>query len=256
MVYTWSKFYYGFEVTDENKYLSFSEGGPELIAEVRVGRYSLTTGLLRVASAMSDAGGQTYSVTLDRVTRTATISAAAPFSLLVTSGSTSANSIYPLIGLTGADRTGTNIYTGNAVVAKEYRPQFKLQDYISPKHYKRSIDPSVRKAADGTVEVVRFGVERLIQMNLVMATDLPGDGMVIRNNPTGVDDLQDFMDWLITKAQLEFMEDEDDPGQYLTMLLERSPESQTGTDYRLQERYDRNLPGYYDTGRLIFRVVE
>jgi hypothetical protein len=256
MIDTWSKFYFGFEVTEENRYLSFSEGGSEIIATVRIGRYSPTTGLLRVASAMSDAGGQTYSVTMDRITRKATISAAGPFELKISSGSTSGSSIFSLLGFSGSDLTGTNIYTGTGQVAKEFKPQFKLQDFVSPDHWKKSIDPSVKKAADGTVEVVRFGVERLMQLDIKFSTNKPMDNVVILNNPTGIDDLQEFMDWLITKAQVEFMEDKDDPDSYLTVLLERTPDSQTGTDYKLKELYAKNLPGFFDTGQLVFRVVE
>lgn len=256
MIHTWSKIFYDFEVKPENSYLSFQETtGPERTATTRTGKYAPTKGLQRVANAMSDEGTQTYSIQLDRLTRLATISATNPFTLKVNTGSTAASSIFPLLGFTGADRTGTNIYTGNAPVASEYVPQFKVQDYIDPAHWKKSIDATVKKAADGSVEVVRFGVEQLMQLNFKWATDMKMDNGVIRNNPTGVADLVRLMDWLITKAEVEFMPDENNPNFYYTVLLDRSPQSATGTDYQIDEQYEKNLPGFFDTGRLVFRVT-
>jgi hypothetical protein len=255
MINTWSKFYYGFEVTADNSNLAFDEGGPELIATVRQGKYAPVRGLLRTADAMSDVGAQTYAITLDRSTRLVTISAAAPFSLLVATGSTLSTSLYAALGFTGADRTGTNIYTGNAPAMVEYAIQFMLQDYIEQGHWKRAIDPTVKRAADGTVEVVRFGVEEMLQFNLKYVTDLPMDGRVIRNNPDGVAALVQLMDWLITKTPIEFMPDENDPDTYITMLLEKTPDSASGTDFKLSEQYVKNLPGFFETKTMIFNVV-
>lgn len=255
MINTWSKIYFGFEVTPDNSSLSFSEGGPELIGTVRQGRYAPTLGLTRAADAMNDAGSQVYAMTMDRSSRRVTISAAAPFELLVATGTTSMTSIFPLLGFTGADRTGSNSYQGNLPSMIEYLPQFKLQAYIDPEHWKKSIDPAVKKTADGQVEVVRFGVEQLMQFNLTYVTDLPMDGRVIRNNPSGVADLVELMDWLITKTSVEFMADEDDPDTYITVLLERTTDSTTGTDFKLSELYVKNLPGFFETKVLTFRVV-
>lgn len=256
MIDTWSKLFYDFEVTLDNRYLSFQETtGPERSAEIRTGRYAPTKGLARVAAAMSDEGLQTYSVTLDRLTKRVTISATSNFTLKIATGSTNDSSIFPLLGFTGADRTGSNTYTGNAEAIREYVPQFKLQDYIDPAHWKRSIDATVKKTADGSVEVVRFGVETLMQMNIKWVTNKKMDNKVIRNNPAGVEDLVRLMDWLMTKAEIEFMPDEANPNTYYTILLERTPQSQTGTDYQIDELYEKNLPGFFESGRLVFRVT-
>lgn len=256
MINAWSRFYYGFEITPDNQYLSFSEGGPELIATIRQGRYAPTLGLEAVAAALNDAGTQIYTVAMDRETRRATISASNPFSLLIASGSTSARSVFASLGFSGADVGPGLTFTGAGQIGSEYRPQFKLQDYIEPEHFKKAIDSTVKKAADGQVEVVTFGLERYLQANIKFATDKAMDGKVIRNNPTGVDDLVDLMDWLITKAGLEIIPDDSNPSEFFTVILEKTQESATGVDFRLRELYDRNLPGFYETGILLFRVIE
>jgi hypothetical protein len=175
---------------------------------------------------------------------------------LVSTG-TPGNTIWELIGFSGADRTGSNIYTGNLQsTMKVYRPQFKLQDFISPEHFKKAIDPTTKKTADGKIEVVRFGTERFIQMNMRMITNKPMDGKVIRNNPTGVEDTIEFMDFATTKAEFEFMPDAADPDTFLTVILDKTPEAPDGTGYKLDELYERNLPDFFETGRLMMRVVE
>jgi hypothetical protein len=253
---SWSKFYYSFQVDATNQYLSFDEGSGEVVATIRRGKYAPTQGLLEVASQMNNVGGLTYTVSMNRATRKVTISSTSNFTLKVNSGSTFASSIFALLGFTGADRTGASSYTGNLQIAKEYAVQFKVQDYIAPEHYKKSVDTTIKKAADGTVEVVTFGLERYIQLNIKYVTNKASDGQVIRYNANGVEDLVEFLDWLITKAPCEFIPDEDDPASYFTVLLDKTPDGQTGTDYILKELYAQNLAGYFESGRLIFRVVE
>lgn len=255
MVNTWSKFFYDFEITADNRYINFDEGSGELTAELKQGRYSLTDGLQHIADQMSDVGTQGYIVSLNRVTRIATIQAAAPFDLLVATGSAVASSGYPLAGFTGADRTGANSYAGNALVGREYVPQFKLQDFVDPEDNVRTVDSTVRKAADGSVEVVTFGEEKILKAQIKFATNIRQDGRVIRNNPSGYEDLREFMRWCIRKAPVELMLDENAPGVFLKLMLESTPESKDGIEFRLKELYTRNLPGYFETGILDFRVL-
>lgn len=256
MINTWSRIYYDIEITSDNRYLSFDEGGSELIAEVTRGKYTPTQAVAQVAAAMSDAGTQAYSVSMNRTSRRVTISAAAPFTLRTTSGSTAASSVFSTLGFSGADVGPGTTFTGAGTLGREYRPQFLLQDWISPDHYKKSVDSTVKKTADGRVEVVTFGLERYLQMHIRWATNKAVGGDVLRSNPTGVEDLVDLMDWLITKAPVEIIPDENSPGTFYTTILERTAESQQGTDYKLKELYDKNLPNFYETGPLTFRVIE
>lgn len=256
MLNAWSRIYYGFEVTESNQYLSFNEGGPELIASVRPGKYSLTQGLDALATAMSDVGSQVYSASVDRETRRVTISATGAFSLLITTGSTFASSIFPMLGFAGADVGPGMTFTGAGALGTSYHPQFKFQDWVSPDHFKRSVDSTVKKTAGGQVEVVTFGRERLIQLNIRYATDRPMDGRVIRNNPAGVQALVDLMDWLVMKAPVEIIPNEASPATFYTAIIEKTPDSPTGVDYKLRELYEKQLPEFFETGILQFVVVE
>ena len=254
-VHTFSKFYYDFIIDTDTQYLPFNEGAGELIADITRGSYAPTVGLFAVASAMNNAGTQSYSITLDRLTRLVTISADANFDLLVVTGSP-ASTAFSRLGFTGFDRTGTNIYTGDLPIAKVYEPQFKLQDYMPSSVNTSSIDPTVRKTADGRVEVVRFGTEKFVEMQIKFATNRPMDGVVIKNNPTGVEDLIDFMEHLITKEAVEFMPDVGDPNTYQIIRIEKTKGDKNGMAYELEEQYKKNLPDVYDSGLLTFRLVE
>lgn len=255
MIHNFSKFYYDFEVTQDNLNLPFDEGSGEIVAAVQRGSYSPSKGLLAVTTALNGIGTQGYSVTLDRITRLVTISASANFTLPVQSTAIQ-NNIFSLLGFNGADRTGSNVYTGDSPTSMVYTPQFKLQGFIPAEINKKSIDPTVKKTADGSVEVVRFGVERFIEMEIMYATNMPMDGKVIKNNPSGYDDLILFMDHITRKSQVEFMPDADSPEIYQNLILESTPNDRDGLGYQLKELYSKGLPDIYETGRLIFREFE
>lgn len=253
---TFSQFFYDLQITPDNLYLDFDEGSGELTAEVDLGSYSPVQGLTKIADAMTTAGTQAYSITLDRATRLVTISAPGPFDLLVSTGSSVGSDCFSTIGFNGADRTGSNSYTGDTPILSVYRPQFVLQDYIKPDHWQKLIDPTSKKTADGKIEVIKFGVETFVQMNIKFATNKKMSNQVIKNNPSGVEDLAAFMQFAVTKSQVEFMPDLSDPNTYLTLILERTSEDQNGTAFRLRELYDRGLPEFFETGIISWRVIE
>lgn len=254
---THSKFYFGYEIDSDNLYLDFSEGGPELTAVIPVGSYSLETIADAVAGALTEAGGQTYSASVNRITRKITISAPGNFELLVSSGSHLGSSAYSVIGFTGADLTGDDNYLGNQGAGSEYTTQFILQSYIPASNYQQAADAVVNKAASGRVEVVTYGTEQFIEMDLKFVTDIAQDASSpIRQNLSGVAALRTFLQFLVTKAPVEFMADEDDESTFETLILESTPLDQKGTGYKMRELYDRGLPGYFETGVLKFRVTE
>lgn len=259
LVTTFSKFYYGLIIDTQNQFMDFKEGaGPELTATLDVGEYTFNDILVEVKRALEDAGAFTYTVTGNRATRQITIaSATGTFSLLVGSGSHSGSSIYSLIGFTGSDRTSAMTYSGNGTSGSEYRPQFKLQSYIDQNDWQQAADASINKTASGRVEVVSFGVEKFFTFNIQFATDIDqGCNTVILNNPTGLEDLRNFMRYAITRSPLEFMPDKDLPNTFYKIILETTPDSSTGVGYKLHELYDKNLPGYFETGILKWRLVE
>lgn len=257
LLQTYSKFYYNYVVTDLNYILNFDEGGPELTALLNAGEYTFTDFATEIERALNDAGALTYTVTANRTSRTITVAASGTFSLLVSSGTSAGVSPFALMGFTGADRTGSATYTGNTTSGSEYRPQFKLQNYISSDNWQQAADASVNKTASGRVEVVKFGIEKFVQMQIRYITEIDQDcGGPIRNDPSALDNVQDFLQYAVLRTPLEFMPDENTPATFQTIIFDLSPASQTGTGYKLKELYDKDLPGYFETDVLKFRLRE
>src|SRR5690606_39212163 len=121
-------------------------------------------------AALNAAGEAGYTVTFNRNSRSFTIEAESNFDLLINSGSTAA-SAFGVFGFTGSDLSGADEYTGSSA-GSAYFPQFILQDYISTEDFQNLVSPSVNKAADGRVEVIRFGTEKFMQANFKFITNL------------------------------------------------------------------------------------
>jgi hypothetical protein len=259
MIQTYSKFYYGFEVSSDNRYVDFKEGAPELTATLNIGSYSMTEYAAELARALNAAGALDYTVTVSRVTRKFTVAASGTFQLLVTSGSHFGTSAFSKFGFTGVDRTGTNTYTGDTGGGSEYRMQARLQSYTPSSNWQGYSDASVSKSASGRKEVVGFGTEKFIEMNIKWVTDImlnnicPTDWH--RDSISTVADLRTFMQFITTVKPVEFMEDEDVPGTYETLVIEKTPAESKGTQYKLIELYDKGLVGFFETGTLTFRVL-
>ena len=256
MIRTFSKFYYGFQVTQDERFISIDEGGGEILVEVAIGDYDSQELAIAIQTALNASGANTYTVAFDRNLRKYTISADASFDILIASSSALGQSIYTIIGFTGADLTGLSSYTGDSDAGLEYQPQFLLQDYVPSDIFKRSASSTVNKTAKGTVEVVRFGIEKFIELNIKFITDLPMDGKVVKNNPNGLADAISFFDNITEKVKFEFMPDENDVDTFQTVLLESYPGFTDGTGYKLRELFAQNLPDYYETGLMRLRVIE
>jgi hypothetical protein len=254
---THSKFYFNYEITQDNNAIDFKEGaGPELQATIAVGSYSLTDFLDAIAAALNDAGALTYTVAVNRVTRIITISTTSTFSLLVSSGSRIGTGAWSAMGFSGADRTAASTYAGNLAAGSEYVTQFILQSHVATDDSIAAAEGTVNSSASGKVEVYRFGENRFMECNLMYATNraLP-TGSRIRNDASGLSKLRIFMQFLITKGPVEFMPNEDDEATFETLMLESTPDDKNGISYKLKELYGKGLPGFYETGILKFRRV-
>jgi len=252
---TFSTFYYGFEITDLNKYFNFDEGGGELTAEIQIGAYTLTEMLVALKTAMDAAGANTYSPSIDRATRLVTIASTGNYSILLNTGTQKGSSPYSLLGFTsGVDTTSALTYTGISQAGSEYTPQFWLQDFVDQNDYREKIDSKVNESANGTIEVFNFGTRKFTQMSFKFITDMAQDGHVIRNNPSGVSDCRAFLQEITTKNPVEFMVNLDDRNTYLKLVLGSTPSSSEGTGYKLIELVKNNLPNYYEINNLKFRV--
>lgn len=256
MINSMSSFYYGHTVTEETIYIDFAEGGVDYVAQLNVGAYSAEEFAIEVARALTAAGGQQYACTLDRTTRKLTIFADEPFDLNFGSGS-HGNNPYELMGFERTDKTGSNSYEGELPSGFSYRPQFPLQSYVDFKHSQRAASASVNKAASGkSFEVVSFGKERTMKCNIMFATDIyQGENGAIENNLNGVGDLQHFMEYITTKAVIEFMPDRNAPENFHKCILLSTPDSKDGVGFELQEMYSKGAMGYFETGKLTFIEV-
>jgi hypothetical protein len=256
MIRTWSKFTFGFDVESDNKYLDFTEDGFPQTAEIEFGNYTLGEGLSAVQSALNSSGQNTYTVTVNRSTLLVTISADDTFDLNIATGDTAANSIFGLLGFNFAsDLTGLSSYTGNAPCGSFYDPQFLLQDYVPPENFKESIDATVNRSASGRVEVVRFGIEQKIEMNIRYITNNVMDNVAIKNNQSGLESALAFMSYISQKKRFEFIPDVANLDSFYKVILESSPGFSKGTGFKLREMLSRDLPDFYETGVLQLRVV-
>lgn len=253
---TFSSFYYGYDITPDNNFLPFDEGSGELNAELAIGSFTLTEFASAIADAMTIAGTQVYTATVDRATRIITISSIANFTLLAGTGTTVPVSCFSLAGFTSSNKTGAATYAAQNPSGFEYRPQFILQNHIATSDWKSASSSTVNKTASGRVELIKFGDEQFMQCNIKYSTNLTQpSGSPIENQASGVTNLIAFMDWCRDKKPLEYMPDRATPATFEKMILESTPFSKDGTGYKLKEMYDMKLPFYFETGDLVFRKV-
>lgn len=252
-----SLFYYGHKVDETNNKINFTDItlGPELVAEIPVGSYTLTKFLQVVANALNVISANDWTVTVDRTTRLVTLTSSVASDLLFLTGSNALNSPFSLLGFTQSDFLNQTSFVATLPSGQSYSPQFPLQSYKSKEQNKKLVNAVVSKSATGdSVSVQSFGVDRFIKLNIKYATNNPTEGL-LRNNPNAVEELEAFMDYVIEKAPIEFIENELDPDTFDKVYLESAPGSQDGTGYELIEFFDRGLPEFFETGVLTFKLI-
>lgn len=250
------KFYYGIEIVTDNNTLDFDDGTGEISVVIPVGVYSPQEIALKIASLMTNAGSQTYSVTFNRSTRKLTIGASSNFEILIASGTHSATILYQTLGYTGgSDLTGASSYLAPSQCGYEFVPQFYLLDYVPVEHNVRSVQASINETATGSVEVVRYGTKRFMECSMDLITNKKIlDTTYWTYNPTGIEDALLFLNFATQKSKVEFMPDENKVNEYITLILESTEEDQTGIGFKLKEMLDLGT-GFYRTGKLIFREI-
>lgn len=255
-IQTKSSFIYGFIIDSESTLLNFNEGIIELTAELNPGSYSLTSMATEVARALNQIGTIEYVVTANRATRVFTISSTANFDLLCNTGSNVGLSGWEVFGFSVlTDKTGQSTYDGDFNAGKLFTPQFHLQDYISFDDWQGFASSSVNESASGVTEIYSLGSRQFSEFNIKYQNNgLSGSkGSSIDYDDNGVANLRSFMQFAITKGPIEFMQDRTDSNTFETMILEKSPGSSKGTEFKLKELTSRNLAGWFETGKLKFR---
>jgi hypothetical protein len=250
-VKTYSAFTYGHTITDSNKYIDFDEGAGELTATIVIGSYSLEEFKDAVAVALNAAGGQEYTVTINRTTRRLTISASSTFNLLAATGTNDTQSAYDLMGFV-ADTGSATSHEGENASGSFFEPQNILQKFVDFQDNIKTTNSTKRQTATGRVEVVSYGNVSFMECNIVPITDISPQ-LSIKNNVNAVSDFRAFMNYCITKAPIEFIQDIDTPSTFTKCLLESTRESKDGVDFKIKELFSRKLFGYYESGTLTFR---
>lgn len=254
---TRSQFYYGHTITLNNNAIDFDEGGSEIQATLNSGDYSLTEFLVEIKRAMEAVGALTYTVSLNRTTRKITISSTSNFTLRTQTGTRIGTTAYSLIGYTlTSNKTGASTYTAENESGSRFRPQAIIDEHIASDDFVEKTDAVVNESASGIVQVVLFGTTRYVQMNIRLQTNSTQNNCQpqIENDASGVQNLRAFMDYVISKAKIEYMPDRDQASTFQTLILESTESNRKGTGYKLQEL--KGVPGYYETGKLVWRVVE
>lgn len=253
---THSKFYYGWEITAQNRNIDFNDGSGAKTAQLKLGYYSSQSLAIEIKKKMDALSSLDFTVSFNRSTRKFTISSTSNFSLLFATGSNSGTSTASLLGYTSTDKTGSLSYLSENESGFVYQTQFPIQSYKDPSTNRKAIDGVKNKSASGVTEVVKFGHERFMECEFLFITNIiQADGSIIRTNPQGREDFIQFIEWCCEIAPVEFMKDESKPSEFMILELESTPSDSKGLDYDLLEMYDRGLAYYYRIGVLKFKLL-
>lgn len=251
-------FYFGHTITQDNQNIPFIEDGDaqNRVAVLNVGAYSLSDFVLEINRALNATGSQEYLVGLDRDTRIISISATdKTFDLQVADPEYTEISTYSLMGYT-TDKTGLMSYIGDEASGESFQPQFILQKYIDFQDDQSSNQVTVNESASGVVEVVKYGNINIMSCNITLQTNIPqSENAPILNDLNGEDNLRSFMQYIVTKAPIEFIRDSEDANSFDECFLESTAKDKSGTGFVLKELYARKLIGYWESGTIKFRKL-
>lgn len=246
-LFTKSAWFYGHTVTSQNRTLDITRATVPYTALIQVGAYTLTDYAQAVARALNTIDPDNlYTASVNRATRAITIAGDAAFSLEI-SGPTASVSSYALLGFT-ADQSAATSHTGG-ISGLEFRPQLRLQDYTDFDDDQEAADSVINESASGRVESVSFGKNRFMTCNIRYQNN--GQTQFTETDANGIGKLREFLVYATTKADLEFMPDRDTPANFTKCLLESTGRSGKGTGFKLIE--SDGIPGFFDSGRLVFR---
>lgn len=248
-------FLYGFDITQDNRYLNFKNAslGAELTATLTIGNYTATEVLAEIKRAMELADGvQKYTWTIDRsvsggLSNQISVSTDGSFlSILFGSGSNSASSVATMIGFTTSDYTGATSYTGAQAGTILY-PDFAMWNYTNPDQYIMN-DGSKNVSASGIKETLVFAQMKFAEAQWKYITDFGGS--------TQATEWSNFLKYATKQLKFEFTPSVgEDLNAFYKMTLESTPADSNGMSFKLNLMVGVGLYRFYDTGMLKFRVV-
>jgi len=184
------------------------------------------------------------------------INAPGNFELLVATGSNTPQSIFNLLGFVGvSDFTGGNSYTGNAPSGKQYITQTELKNFSDFNKNKSKLDSVKRTTPGNIIETISYGTIELMSCEFPFLTnEVPQK--FIRESATGLDEVEDFMDYLIATRPVEFLQDYKNLNVFTPCILEKSQGYSKGDGYKLNHLVTKRLKDYYSIKGLVFRKIE
>jgi len=251
MLQTRSIFIFDIIIKANENMLAFKElTGPTRVASLEPKAYTGIQLAAELAKSMNISGNQTYSVNYSKVTRKLSIVSASSFTILVNTSPFIGSSIHEVLKLGSTDLSGSSIETGS--IGKEYKPQMPLLDFVDGENNQRAIDSTINETSGGQVEVIRYGIKKIFEMNIDFVTETNQSGFIERNL-NAVTELRYFMEYLVTKSVVEFIQNRDDIENSVTLILETTQESSNGVGFKIKEK--QGLVGYFTTGIMTFRKV-
>lgn len=257
MIDSYSGFIYGHTVDSTNNYIDWDNGGSEISVRMQTGEYSLTDFCTEFARAMNSANQGTFICTVDRSTGIVTATkSTGTFRFKALTGSHVGASVFSLAGYAAVDGVLATSQTGSVRSGSLWLPQFKAQDYVPFDNQQSAIDGTIKKSASGRVEAVKFGTQKIMDVNFKFITNIHQSGNdLILSDSQGLENARAFMEYAITKADMEFIPDVSNYNVFNKVILESTPESQDGFNFKLKEQYANGMRDYYETGILKFRLI-
>jgi len=244
-----SSFLFGYQITALNRSLDFRAvaAGPVLLAQLRIGYYSLTDLLLEIKRAMESADPlRIYTATANRTIsggtqNRITISTNGIYlDLLFASGPRVGSSVAPIIGFQPVDRVGGVTYTGTLTTGTMLVTEREAYNYITPEQY-RMVNGSVSISANGEKEAIVWGIQEFIEATFKYEPD------VKVNLQWSV-----FMTWAIRQLPFDFTPEITSPNTFYNVTLEQTGAESKGLGYKFKEMLP-DFPFFYETGNLKLR---
>lgn len=256
MLKTYSEFNYGHTITEDNFYFPIIFNGETFNVELRVGTYTLGNFVGELSRALTTIPGIEFDLSLDRETRIITIEADQTFTIPTQSSNLVNNSCYSLVGLDGtSDLSGSSSYSGSQGSGFVFVPQFRLQDYIDFEDDQEFLKSSLTETGSGLTQVTSFGIAKTMSCNIKYQTNIVPQGGGLLEDPEGEDNLRKFMSYVITKAPIEFVRDNENRNDFVNCFLNSTAKSKDGTGFTLRELYAEGIAEYFETRTITFREI-
>lgn len=254
MSLVYQAFIYGYSIDSSNNKIYFQEPADISVREAIIpsGSYSLDTLRQEIMDLLNDNGTDVYTVTVNRASRTFTISATGNFDLLP---STDTDSVFSTIGIT-SDQTGSNTYTGDTT-GNIYYPQFPVQNYTRFEDKIVAINGNQTKSFSGIARASSLGRIRVMECSFQWITeiDFGCNNSPLKTNTNAFQDTRDFLDFCIDKNRVEFIPDTSDFDTYNVCVLTRTNTSRDGLDYELESLDNINMPLFRRVSNLEWQEV-